>query len=63
MIRLALLALLLTGCHGHLIDALNERHAASCVWWETRPFGAARGVTATGGVPIAACLAVPCQGR
>lgn len=55
-----LLALLCTGCHGALVDALEQRQVASCVWW-SGPFG--RGVTATGGVPLATCLSVqcPCQ--
>lgn len=55
---LLLLALLLcTGCHGQLVDALEQRQVASCVWFST-PFG--HGVTATGGVPLATCLSVPC---
>jgi hypothetical protein len=52
-----LLALLLGGCHGQLVQALEERQAASCLWWRS-PFGS--GVTATGGVPLERCLAVPC---
>jgi hypothetical protein len=65
MSRVVLLALclLLAGCHGQLIDALQERQIHSCVWWETQPFKSARGVTATGGVDITTCLAVPCHGR
>jgi len=55
--------LLLTGCTGRLVEALNERQIASCVWWESRPFSGVRGVTATGGADLATCLAVPCQGR
>ena len=58
---LCVLLLLLTGCTGALIDALNERQAASCIWWSTGPLGFSRGVTATGGVDIRECIAVPCQ--
>ena len=57
-VLLLLLALLLAGCHGALVDALEQRQVASCVWW-SGPFG--RGVTATGGVPLATCLHVPCM--
>ena len=58
-----LLALLLcTGCHGQVIDSLNQRHIASCVWWNSAITGA-RSVSATGGADLATCLAVPCQGR
>lgn len=60
---LVLCLLLLTGCTGWLIDDLERRQMASCVWWETRPFGAARGVTATGGASLERCLQVPCSGR
>jgi hypothetical protein len=63
MIRLCLLAmLLLTGCQGMLIDAMEERHVASCIWWNSALTGA-RSVSATGGVDIRECLSVPCQGR
>lgn len=55
---LLLLALLCGGCTGQLVDALAQRQVASCVWW-SGPFG--RGVTATGGVPLATCLQVPCM--
>lgn len=54
---LLLLALLLAGCHGALVDALEQRQVASCVWFST-PF--ARGVSSTGGQPLSACLSVPC---
>lgn len=60
---LLLTLLLFTGCTGWLIDDLNQRHVQSCVWWETKPFGAARGITATGGADLATCLAVPCRGH
>lgn len=50
-----LLALLCGGCAGHLIDAFEARQVHSCIWWHD-PFGTSRGVTATGGVPIQACL-------
>jgi hypothetical protein len=53
MAALLLLALLVAGCHGQLLNALEERQAASCLWWSS-PFG--RGVTATGGVTIEQCL-------
>ena len=53
MLLLAML-LLCVGCHGQLIEALNQRQVASCVWWNS-PFG--RGVSATGGMPLQACLA------
>ena len=52
-----LLALLLAGCTGALVNALEQREVASCVWW-TSPF--ARGVSSTGGQPLSACLALPC---
>jgi hypothetical protein len=55
-----LLAVLLTGCHGQVIDALEQRQVQSCVWWTT-PILGTRGVSATGGLPLATCLAVPCQ--
>lgn len=55
-----LLALALTGCAGPLVAALEERQAASCIYWHS-PFG--HGVTSTGGVPLAQCLADPCRGR
>lgn len=60
---LLLLALLLSGCTGWLIDDLERRQVQSCVFWETRPFGAARGITATGGASLERCLQVPCSGR
>lgn len=56
---LLLAALLCSGCHGALVQALDERQAASCVWWSV-PWGA-RGVTATGGAALSTCLAVPCM--
>lgn len=56
--RWVLLALLLTGCHGQLVAALEERQVASCIWYSS-PFG--HGVTATGTATLAQCLAVPCQ--
>jgi len=62
-VLLLLVCLLLSGCHGQLIDALNERNVHSCVWWETQPFKSARGITATGGASLETCLAVPCRGR
>ena len=55
-----LLAVLLTGCHAPLIATLERRQVASCVWW-SGPFGFGRGVSATGGMPLAECLKVPCQ--
>jgi hypothetical protein len=57
MAVLLCLVLLCGGCTGALVQALEEREVASCLWWST-PFG--RGVTSTGGVPLATCLAVPC---
>lgn len=51
---LLLLALLLCGCHGQLIAALEQRQVASCIWW-SNPLS--RGVTATGGMDVRACLA------
>jgi hypothetical protein len=54
-----LLCVLLTGCHGQLVQALEERQVASCIWWSV-PWGG-HGVTATGGATLATCLAVPCQ--
>jgi hypothetical protein len=58
MPTLLLLACLLTGgCTGALVQALEEREAASCIWWST-PFG--HGVTSTAGTPLAQCLALPC---
>ena len=60
MLRLlALFCLLTGGCTGVLVHALEERQVASCVWWSTGPFGT-RGVSATGGMPLAECLKVPC---
>ena len=56
MAVLLLLALLLSGCHGQLVAALDARQAASCIWW-SGPLGFSRGVTATGGVTMAQCLA------
>jgi|SoiMethySBSTD1v2_1073268.scaffolds.fasta_scaffold63421_3 hypothetical protein len=55
-----LLALCLGGCTSPLIDQLNARQVASCVWWRG-PLGYQHGVTATGGVEMQTCLAVPCQ--
>lgn len=52
------LVLLCAGCHGALVDALEQRQVQSCVWF-TGPLGG-HGVTATGGVPLGTCLAVPC---
>lgn len=49
-----MVALVLTGCHGALVQALEQRHLQSCVWW-SNPL--ARGVTATGGVDVRECLA------
>jgi hypothetical protein len=54
---LVLALLLCGGCTGALVQALEERQAASCLYWST-PFG--RGVTSTGGVPLERCLSVPC---
>ena len=48
------LLLLLTGCHGQLVDALAQRQITSCIWWTT-PLGG-RGISATGGADLAACL-------
>jgi hypothetical protein len=62
MPALLLLALLLSGCTGMLIDRLNERHVQSCVWF-SNPISGARSITATGGLDIATCLSAPCQGR
>lgn len=59
MRALVFLCLLLTGCTSQLVDALEERQVASCIWWSGALTGA-RGVTATGGVPLATCLSVPC---
>ena len=59
---LLLLALLLSGCTGALIDHLNERQVQSCVWF-SNPLSGARSVTATGGLPMDVCLSAPCQGR
>lgn len=55
-----LLVFLLSGCTGHLVDALEKRQAASCIWWSGAPLTGTHGVTATGGTPLAQCLAVPC---
>jgi hypothetical protein len=63
MAALLLLCLLLAGCHGALVDALQERQVASCIWWETQPFKSARGITATGGASLETCLAVQCRGH
>ena len=61
MLRLAvLLTLLCGGCTGPLVAALDKRDVASCIWWSTSPLTGTHGVTATGGVPLATCLAVPC---
>lgn len=57
---LLLLVALLTGCHGALVAALEQRQVASCVWFST-PLG--HGVSATGGLAIERCLADPCRGR
>lgn len=54
--------LLLAGCHGALIHALEERHVTSCVWW-SGPLGMSHAVTATGGMSLQECLAVPCMTR
>lgn len=56
---LLLLGLLLTGCHGALVDALEQRQVQSCLWFRG-PLGGGYGVTSTGGIPLATCLAVPC---
>ena len=54
MLRLVcLLTLVLSGCHGPLVAALEERHVQSCVW-SSLPWG--RAVTATGGVDVQTCL-------
>lgn len=58
MTAVLLLALLLAGCHGALVHALEQRQLSSCVWW-SGPF--ARGVTSTGGMPLERCLQVPCM--
>lgn len=55
-----LLALLLAGCHGALVSALNERRVTSCVYW-SNPLTGIRGVSATGGMDLQTCLAVPCM--
>lgn len=55
---LLLLCVVLGGCTGALVQALEERQAASCVYWRT-PW--ASGVTSTAGTPIERCLAVPCM--
>lgn len=52
------LALLCAGCTGQLVDALEQRQVQSCIWWRGPLQG--HGVTATGGVPLATCLSVPC---
>ena len=53
---LLLVLLCCAGCHGQLVHALEERHIASCIWWHG-PLGSSRGVTATGGMDVRACLA------
>lgn len=58
MTVLVLLALVCAGCTGWLVEGLEQRDIASCVWW-TGPLGG-HGVTATGGVPLQTCLNVPC---
>jgi len=55
-----LLALLLSGCTGQLVDRLNERQVSSCIWW-SGPLGFSRGITATGGATMHECVAVPCM--
>jgi hypothetical protein len=62
MAALLLLCLLLAGCHGALVDALETRHVASCIWF-TGPLGMSHVVTATGGMSLQECLAVPCMTR
>jgi hypothetical protein len=59
---LCLALLLLSGCHGMMVDSLNQRHIQSCVWWQSGITGL-RSVSATGGVDIQTCLTTPCQGR
>lgn len=59
MTVLLVVAILLGGCHGAMIDAMQERQIASCWWWRG-PLGG-HGVTATGGIDIRTCLQVPCQ--
>ena len=54
-----LLTLSLSGCTGWLVEGLEQRQVQSCVWF-AGPLGGGHGVTATGGVPLATCLAVPC---
>lgn len=58
---LLLLVLLQSGCTGMLVATLERRQIQSCVWWGGDLLTGARGVTATGGVPMATCLAVPCM--
>ena len=62
MPALLLLALLLSGCTGWLVEDLEKRHVSSCVWF-TSPFTGVRGVTATGSATISQCLDVPCRGH
>lgn len=62
LVLTGLVVCLCMGCTGWLIDALEERNVASCVWWNSAITGA-RSVSATGGATLAECLAVPCQGR
>lgn len=60
---LAALFTLLSGCTGlaSLADSLNERQVQSCIQWQGHisSLGGGvqvRGVTATGGVPLASCV-------
>lgn len=56
---LLLTCLLCTSCTGALVDALEQRQVQSCLFF-AGPLGGGYGVTATGGVPLATCLAVQC---
>ena len=61
-ILLCLLALILSGCHGMVVERLESRGVKSCVFWNSQITGL-RAVSATGGLPVEVCLADPCRGR
>ena len=54
--------LVLTGCHGMVAANLEARGVKSCLFWNSQLTGL-RAVSATGGLPIEACLSDPCRGR
>ena len=65
MARVSLLlvcVLLATGCHGMVAANLEARGVKSCLYWNSQLTGL-RAVSATGGLPIEACLSDPCSGR